>query len=149
MRWDIICQVSNWKSTFLLLSYKPVKTGYNGNAGIGCTTIIQQCITKSQVMGKKTPMCWRECYRKCISCNYNLRGKFFLPYSRAERTLSVAEPMYLCYSEWMPYKKSGLGGSAGSLGGNTTRLGDVHLNYEGYPQLSDISLTTPSIILKK
>lgn len=27
--------------------------GYNGNAGIGCTTVIQQCITKSQVMEKK------------------------------------------------------------------------------------------------
>lgn len=72
MRWDIICQVSNWKSTFLLLSYKPVKTGYNGNAGIGCTTIIQQCITKSQVMEKKNPntYVWRKCYRKCMSCNY-------------------------------------------------------------------------------
>lgn len=53
MRRDIICQVSNWKSTFLLLSYKPVKTGYNGNAGIGCTPVIQQCITKSQVMARK------------------------------------------------------------------------------------------------
>lgn len=60
MGWDIICQVSNWKSTFLLLSYKPVKMGYNGNAGIGCTTVIQQCVTKSQVMEKKKALCVEE-----------------------------------------------------------------------------------------
>jgi len=45
-------------------------------------------------------------------------------------------------------KKSGLGGYADSLGGSTPRLGDMHLNYEGYPQPSDIYLTTSSIIQK-
>jgi len=34
--------------------------GYNGNAGIGCTTVIQQCVTKSQVMEKKKALCVEE-----------------------------------------------------------------------------------------
>lgn len=34
--------------------------GYNGNAGIGCTTVIQQCITKSQVMEKEKVLCVEE-----------------------------------------------------------------------------------------
>lgn len=42
------------------MSYKPVKMGYNGNAGIGCTTVIQQCVTKSQVMEKKKALCVEE-----------------------------------------------------------------------------------------
>lgn len=45
-------------------------------------------------------------------------------------------------------KKSGCGDYAGRFGGNIPRLGDMYLNYEGYPQPSDIYHTTASIVGK-
>lgn len=86
-------------------------------------------------------MCWRECYRKHMSCNYNLKGKLFLPESSTKGSTrtrtAVFVPQWL--NTWYKVKNKDLDVVMIVLV-EIHPSREMHLNYEGYPQPLDIPL---------